>query len=175
MDLELKSDLERKDYLRDLGDPILHDANEAIPEAIPEAKVEESEEETPQPLTSATQEVAPVVLEPVIENVPTADDAPLLVEPPAHVAPPQAEDLQLPILPAVASAAPITQDFTPTRKTTPLPPLSETEQPVVQEQPPPVKSPAPLTPPSKEPDAVQRTRRWSKGMFAALTSRNDKS
>ena len=172
MDLELKSDLEREDYLRDLGDPVLHYADEAFPnprEPQPEAE--------PHQVTTApiVEEVAEPVIQAVEEEPPPVEISPAIEAVPEPLIPVfNAEPVQSP---EPDDVPPVPHSVEPIAKNPPvaLPPLPQTELPEPSAPPQPEKQPAPLVPPDEEPNAVQRTKRWSRGMFAALTSRNDES
>jgi len=142
MDLELKSDLDREVFLRDLADPILHFADEPLANPRPqksEPTFASHSEATPQTVESPS--------EPVFDN------------PPPIAKPTLPHRAQPAVQPAVPTA-PANQKAT----SQPSPKIPER-----------IKAPAPITPPEPKPNAVQRTKRWSRSMFSAITSRNNKT
>jgi len=194
MELELKSDQERDTYLRDLSDSILHLATEDLPGVKMEDLVEDIphdvhssllEEDAPASTLAEDQRVIScehsmeILSESPVESstAPTiksyveavqAYDPPLVDEAPIHT-----RESSLEVEEEVAPDRLPPEPITP-QPIEPEPSVSEPQPNLQDKTAPTIKQPAPLEPPVEEPTAVQRTKRWSRGMFAALTSRNDK-
>ena len=174
MDLEFKSDQDREAYLRDLGDPVLHFADEI--NTSDSADI--SEAEAPQVVVLPTEADIPTeVSEPVALTMAEAvSPAQILTQVPTPIEDvPQSVNSELGAeLDHVEHTA---QDVTPASEVAPEvePPIAA---PVPKSEPlasPDQVQPEAMVPPTESPAAVKRTKRWSKGMFAALMSRNDES